>query len=215
MSEEVILDVGDEVPNFNLDSQMGMISFREILDGRWGLLVTIRTAFDAVASTDVALVCKLYEEFEARNVLPLVVGNDSVSNFRRWITDIEDIQSTKVRVALMADTQCKVLAKFGCARMSMAVNELVPSNVGVFLIDLDKRIRTSMRYSPLTGRNFYEVLRSYDALQMVTLHKVVCPSNWAMGQDVMLQTDITEEEETNYRFVEVRPWFKLTPSPEG
>ena len=211
---DIVLDVGDEVPNFNLDSQMGMISFREIIDGRWCLLVTIGQAFDAVATTDVAMVCKLYDEFESRNILPLVVGNDSVSNYRRWINDIEDIQSTKVKVALMADTQCKVLAKFGCARVSPVLNELIPTNIGVFLVDIDKRIRISMRYSPLTGRNFYEIIRSYDALQMVTLHKVVCPSNWGQGQDVMLQKEITEEEENNYRFVEVRNWFKLTPSPE-
>lgn len=83
MDHEIVLDVGDEVPNFNLDSQMGMISFREIIDGRWCLLVTIRQAYDAVTSTDIAMICKLYDEFEARNILPLVVGNDSGMRFAR------------------------------------------------------------------------------------------------------------------------------------
>ena len=78
---EEILDVGDEVPNFNLDSQLGMISFREIIDGRWCLLVTFRKAFDPVTTTDIATVSKLYEEFETRNILPIAIGNDSGSKF--------------------------------------------------------------------------------------------------------------------------------------
>jgi alkyl hydroperoxide reductase subunit AhpC len=73
-----------------------------------------------------------------------------------------------------------------------------------------------MRYSPSMGRNFYETLRLFDGLQLVGQHRIVCPSNWGIGQDVMLSTDIPEDEqESNYRFVEVRPWFKLTPCPES
>jgi alkyl hydroperoxide reductase subunit AhpC len=149
---EEVLDVGDEIPNFNLDSQLGMISFREIIDGRWCLLFTFRQAFDPVATTDIAMVCKMFDEFEARNIIPIAMGCDSVSNYRMWIGDIEDIQSTKVKVPLLSDVGCKALAKFGCAKLSAASNELVPVSIGCFLIDIDKRIRTCMRYSPLTGK---------------------------------------------------------------
>lgn len=157
----------------------------------------------------------MLQEFESRNIFPIAIGNDSVANYRRWINDIEDIQQVKVKIPVVSDPGCKVLVRLGCARVSPVYNEMIPISLGVFLIDIDKRIRTSMRYSPTTGRNFYEVLRLFDGLQLVTKHKIVVPCNWGIGQDVMLNNDVPSEQQDSFRFVEVRPWFKLTPCPEN
>jgi thioredoxin-dependent peroxiredoxin len=137
-----------------------------------------------------------------------------VSNYRKWLKDVEELQSARVSFPLLADPDCRVLTKLGVTREQPWNGEVVPHCLGLFLIDIDKRIRMSSRYSSTTGRNFYEVLRCYDAVALTTYHRVVCPSNWAIGQEVMLNNEMQPEEAAQYRFVEIKPWFKLTPCPE-
>eukprot|EP01032_Pedospumella_encystans_P022183 gene22183-25139_t len=207
-------EVGDEVPTFNLDSNMGRISFHDVIDGKWCLLVSFSNAFEPVATTDMGMLAKMMEEFESRNIFVIAIGNDTVPNYRRWIRDIEELQTVKMNFSLLADPDCAVLASFGCARPSLTSNDMKPSSNGLFLIDTDKRVRYSVRNSPSVGRNWYEVLRQYDALTMTTIHKIVCPANWGSGQDVLLHPEITAEESTQFRYVEIRPWFKLTKCPQ-
>lgn len=212
------VDVGDEVPDFNLDSQLGPIAFHEMIHSKWGLLFTVQAAFDPVATTDLGMLCKLKEEFEARNVNVVALGIDTVSNNRRWIRDIEELQSVKFNIPLVSDIGCNVLKKLNCAKMISPLHkEALPVSVGVFLIDIDRRIRACMRYSSSTGRNLYEILRLMDALQVVTLQRVVCPSNWGSGQDVLVRSDVPSSEATKILpkgFVEIKPWFRLTPCPD-
>eukprot|EP01038_Epipyxis_sp_PR26KG_P005100 gene5100-7109_t len=209
-----ILDVGDEIPNFNLDSQVGRISYRDIIDGKWSILVTFGSSFDPVATTDLGMLSKLSDEFEARNILLLAVGDDTVPNYRKWIKDIEELQTVKMEIPLLSDTDCTVLKTFGCARENLLTKQAKPVSFGVFIIDMDKRIRSSMRCSPLIGRNWYEVLRQFDALTLTSYHNVICPANWGQGQELMLRKDISPEEAAAYRYVEIKPWFRLTPCPE-
>ncbi len=108
-----------------------------------------------------------------------------------------------------------IYKQFGCVRESLLTKSLVPISNGVFIIDLDKRVRMSSRYSPTVGRNFYEILRAYDALNLTTNHKVVCPANWGNGQDVFLNTALPTEELSGYRYAEIKPWLKLSPMPEN
>mmetsp|Transcript_31896 Transcript_31896/g.53796 ORF Transcript_31896/g.53796 Transcript_31896/m.53796 type:complete len:216 (-) Transcript_31896:356-1003(-) len=207
-------DVGDEAPDFNLDSQLGRVAFHDIIDGKWCLLVTFASAFDPVATTDFGMLSKLKEEFEARNISIITVGNDAVPNYRRWIKDIEELQTTRISFPLLSDPDCSVLNVLGCARPSL-LNEkdMKPVSSSYFLIDVDKRVRHSSRASLLIGRNWYEPLRQYDALTLTTEHKVVCPANWGSGQDVLVHPEVTAEEAAEFRYVEIRPWFKLTKSP--
>lgn len=207
------LEISDEVPDFKLDSQMGTIEFHDLIDGKWCLFVTFCHAFDAVATTDIGMLCKMSQEFEARRIVIVAVGNDSIPNFRRWSKDIEELLAVKVSIPLICDPDCSLLKKFGCARDFPLEGKAKPSCLGAFLIDLDRRIRVATKYSTTTGRNFYEYLRVYDALSLVTHHKCVCPSNWGSGQEVMLSMDMTKDEAAQYRYSEIKPWFKVMPDP--
>ena len=144
-------DVGDEIPDFSLDSQLGMIKFHDLIDGQLCLVLTVRTAFDPVTTTDIGAIHKLAEEFEARNITVVIVGSDNVVNNRKWIKDIEELQLVNVSYPILSDTACHVLEMLGCARVMPPGGTLKPTTLGVFLVDIDKRIRISMRYSPSIG----------------------------------------------------------------
>ena len=146
-----ILDVPDEVPDFHLDSQLGMIRFRDLIDGKWCLLVTIHRAFDPVATSEIGALQKLLPEFTARNIALIVICNESVSNYRKWIKVITEIESVVVEIPLVSDPAATVLKQYGCARDVPPYGETRITSIGTFLIDMDRRIRTSMRYSVHTG----------------------------------------------------------------
>eukprot|EP01031_Cornospumella_fuschlensis_P032486 gene32486-39276_t len=177
--ENIVLDVGDEIPQFDLDSQLGRVYFREMIAGKWTLLVSFAHAFDPVITTDLGLLSKLAEEFEAR-----------VVNYRRWIREVEELQGVRINMALMSDPECKILKMLGCAREHLVTKKHQPISQGGFIIDLEGRIRFSSRCSLFIGRNWYEFLRQYDAIMMSTYHPIVCPANWGQGQQVLIKKDI-------------------------
>mmetsp|Transcript_6761 Transcript_6761/g.7375 ORF Transcript_6761/g.7375 Transcript_6761/m.7375 type:complete len:217 (-) Transcript_6761:146-796(-) len=214
MSYESTLDVGDEVPGFDLESQLGKIYFKDIVEAKWSLLVTFASAFDPVTTTDFGLISRLFEEFEARNILLLAVGNETASNIRMWIKEIEELQTVKIKFPIMSDPTCTILKMFGCARDHVSLKKPQPISNGGFLIDVDRRIRYSSRSSVFIGRNWYEFLRQYDALMMVIYHPIACPANWAQGQQVMIKKDVATSDAADYRCVEIKPWFRLAPCPE-
>ena len=208
------LEISDEVPDFTLDSQMGSIDFHDLIDGKWCLLVTFSSAFDPVATTDIGALCKMSSEFEARNIVVVTMGNDTIANYRRWSKDIEELQAVKVSLPLMCDNNCTQLKKFGCARdFPLEGGKSKPTCLGAFLIDIDRRIRVATKYSLMTGRNFYEFLRVFDALNLAIHHKCLVPSNWASGQEVMLSADMTKDEAALFRYSEIKPWFRVMPDP--
>ena len=209
------LDVGDPMPDFTLDSQVGKIDFHDLIDGKWCLVVTFGTAFDPVATTDIGMLSRMEMEMEARNLQVVCIGNDTLPNYRKWIKDIEEIQAVRVNIPIMADTDnMKHLRMLGCAKYFPVQEAVQQTSCGAFLLDLDRNIRYSSRYGSTVGRNWYEVLRTYDALQLTEHNKCVCPSNWGQGQDIVLSTDITKDESTLFRFTEIKPWFKIAPIPE-
>ncbi len=108
-TKEMIIDVGDEVPGFDLDSQLGRIFFREIIDSKWAVLLTFCDAFDPVATTELGQLSKLVEEFSSRNIFVGTIGHDTIPNYRTWIKDIEELQSCSINFALMSDPDCSVL----------------------------------------------------------------------------------------------------------
>lgn len=108
-SKDIIIDVGDEVPGFDLESQLGRIFFREIIDSKWAVLITFCDAFDPVATTELGQLSKLMEEFHSRNIFVCTVGHDTIPSYRTWIKDIEELQSCSVNFAMMSDPDCSVL----------------------------------------------------------------------------------------------------------
>lgn len=145
------LDVGDEVPDFRLESQLGALRFRDAIEGRWCLLVTLHRAFDPVSSTEIGALQKLAGEFTARNIAVVLIGNDSVANYRKWLRDVTEIEMVAVELPIVSDPGSVVLKQYGCAREVPPYGELKVTSIGSFLIDIDKRIRSSMRYSIHTG----------------------------------------------------------------
>lgn len=146
-----ILDVPDEVPDFHLDSQLGAIKFRDLIDGRWCLLVSIHRAFDPVASSELGALQKLLPEFTARNITVVAICNDSVSNYRKWIKEIAEVESVTMEFPLVSDPGAMVLKQYGCAREVPPYGETRVTSIGTFLIDIDKRIRALNKYSIHTG----------------------------------------------------------------
>jgi thioredoxin-dependent peroxiredoxin len=211
------VEIGDEVPNFTLESQVGMITWHDLIDGKWALLLGIHSAYDPVATTEIGMTCKLIDEFESRNITIACIGNDSVVNYRDWIRDIEELQNVKVRIPIMQDEGCEVLKQYGCARPVPPTNEMKPICHGVWLVDIDRRLRLSMKYGKETGRNIYEIIRAFDALQLSIYHKVIVPANWGNGNEVMVRNDVSNEEATESLtkgFVQIKPWFRVTPAPD-
>jgi alkyl hydroperoxide reductase subunit AhpC len=160
-SRSYILDVSDEVPDFRLDSQLGAIRFRDLIDGKWCLLVSIHKAFDPVATTEIGALQKLLDEFTARNIAVVVISNDSVSNYRKWIKDINELELTQIEIPLVSDPGAVTLKQYGVVREIPPYGELKVTSVGTFLIDMDKRIRSSMKYSINAGISFWN-LSSYN-----------------------------------------------------
>jgi alkyl hydroperoxide reductase subunit AhpC len=149
--QSYVIDVPDEVPDFRLDSQLGAIRFRDLIDGKWCLFVTIHKAFDPVATTEVGALQKILGEFTARNIIIVIISNDSVGNYRRWIKDISEIELTQVEIPIVSDPSSSILRQYGCAREMPPYGEIKVTSVGTFLIDLDKRVRSSMKYSVNAG----------------------------------------------------------------
>jgi thioredoxin-dependent peroxiredoxin len=211
------VEIGDEVPDFVLESQVGMISWHDMIDGKFALLMTFNKAFDPVMTTEIGMTCKLLEEFLARNIVVAAIGCDQTPAYREWIRDIEELQNVKVKIPLISDPNCDILKQYGCARPVPPTMQMQPISNGLFLIDIDRRLKISMKYATTTGRNIYEIIRAFDALQLSIYHKVVVPANWGAGNEVMVHNDIANDEATAALpkgFVEIKPWFRITPAPD-
>ena len=213
-----MVDIGDEVPNWTLESHVGNITWHDLIDSKWAVLLTFGAAFDPVATTEIGMACKLRDEFDSRNIAVAFLGLDTVTHYREWITDVEELQNVKVNVPIITDdVDCAVLRQYGCARPIPPTMQPKPVSHGVFLIDVDRRLRISMKYSMSVGRNLYEILRAFDAMQLTIYHKVVVPANWGNGNEVMVHNDVGNEEANEAfekGFVQIKPWFRVTPAPD-
>jgi len=163
------LQIGDEVPNFTCDSQLGMLTFHDVLDGQFGMLVTFPRDFEATATTELGMIAKLQDEFEARNVKIFALSVDTKLNHRRWMDDVQELQDCTITFPLLTDTDASVSKVFGLVRPDaaegMEARNVVPAGL-VVLVDMDRRVRFISQYPSSTGRNFYEIIRTIDALQV-------------------------------------------------
>ena len=141
----------------------------------------------------------------------------AVMNIRKWIREIDELQDCKVTVPIIADENKEILKNYGCTKERPPFSKLEVCSNGMFMVDTDKIVRLALRYSPSIGRNFYEMLRSFDALQLSTYHKVVTPVNWCVGQDVFVEPSVDNDTASAMLpkgYVEIKPWFRLTPAPD-
>lgn len=208
------LRLGDTAPNFQQDSSIGQIDLYEYLGDSWGVLFSHPKDFTPVCTTELGRVANLKGEFEKRNTKVLALSVDPADDHKRWIEDINATQNAEVNYPIVADADRKVAGLYDMIHPN-ADNTLTVRSV--FVIDPNKKIRLTLTYPASTGRNFDELLRVIDSLQLTEYHKVATPADWKDGDDVVIVPSITEKAELEERFPkgyeEVRPYLRMTPQP--
>ncbi len=208
------LRLGDTAPDFEQKSSEGKIRFYDYLGDSWGVLFSHPADFTPVCTTELGLTAKLKDEFEKRNVKVLALSVDDVDSHGKWIEDINETQGTRVNFPILADSDRKVSELYDMIHPNADNSATVRS---VFVIDPARKVRLTLTYPASTGRNFNELLRVIDSLQLTEHHKVATPGNWESGDDVVIVPALQDEEEINRRFPAgyraVRPYLRLTADP--
>ena len=208
------LRLGDIAPDFQQDSSDGSISFHAWAGDSWVVLFSHPADFTPVCTTELGKTAALATEFAKRGVKPIAVSVDPVGKHKEWIADINETQNTTVNFPILADADRKVANLYDMIHPSASATATVRS---VFIIDPKHVIRTTLTYPASTGRNFDEILRVIDSLQLTDSHKVATPANWKDGDDVVIIPSIQDPAELAERFPKgfkaVRPYLRVTPQP--
>ncbi|RYX98234.1 MAG: peroxiredoxin [Comamonadaceae bacterium] len=208
------LRLGDTAPDFTQDSTAGKISFHEWAGDSWVVLFSHPADFTPVCTTELGKTAALSTEFAKRNVKPIAVSVDPLDKHGQWIADINETQNTTVNFPILADADKTVANLYDMIHPNASTTATVRS---VFIIDPKKVIRTTFTYPASTGRNFDEILRVIDSLQLTDSHKVATPANWKDGDDVVIVPSIQDPAELAQRFPKgfkaVRPYLRITPQP--
>jgi alkyl hydroperoxide reductase subunit AhpC len=206
--------LGDIAPDFEQDSSEGRIHFHEWLDNQWAILFSHPADFTPVCTTELGFTAKLKEEFAKRNLKAIALSVDPVESHLKWIGDINETQNTQVNFPIIADADRKVSDLYDLIHPNASDTLTVRS---LFVIDPNKKVRLTITYPASTGRNFHEILRVVDSLQLTDGHKVATPANWQEGEDVVILPSLKDEEEIRQRFPKgyraVKPYLRLTPQP--
>ncbi|HEN9523508.1 TPA: peroxiredoxin [Acinetobacter baumannii] len=209
------LRLGDTAPDFQQESSEGTINFYDFLGDSWGILFSHPADYTPVCTTELGYTAKLKDEFEKRNVKAIALSVDDVESHKGRINDINETQNTTVNFPIIADKDRKVSELYGFIHPNASETLTVRSLV---IIDPNKKVRLIITYPASTGRNFNEVLRVVDSLQLTDKHKVATPANWQQGEDVVIVPSLKDEEEIKQRFPKgytaVKPYLRLTPQPE-
>jgi thioredoxin-dependent peroxiredoxin len=209
------LRLGDTAPDFTQDSSLGPINLYEYLGNSWGILFSHPANFTPVCTTELGLTAKLSDEFAKRNVKVLALSVDEIGNHDKWIDDINKTQLALVNFPILADADREVSALYDMIHPNANATLTVRS---LFVIDPSKKIRLTITYPASTGRNFDEVLRVIDSLQLTDKHKVATPGNWKHGDDVVIVPSLQDADEIANRFPKgykaLRPYLRMTPQPD-
>lgn len=209
------LRLGDTAPNFVQDSSEGSINFYDFLGDSWGILFSHPADYTPVCTTELGYTAKLKDEFAKRGVKAIALSVDDVESHKGWINDINKTQNTTVNFPIIADQDRKVSTLYDFIHPNASETLTVRSLV---IIDPNKKVRLIITYPASTGRNFHEVLRVVDSLQLTDNHKVATPANWQQGEDVVIVPSLKDEDEIKQRFPKgykaVTPYLRLTPQPE-
>ncbi len=208
------LRLGDTAPDFAQDSTAGPIRFHEWAGDHWVVLFSHPADFTPVCTTELGKTAALASEFAKRNVKPIAVSVDPLESHDRWVLDINETQNATVNFPILADADRSVATLYDMIHPNASATATVRS---VFIIDPKKVIRTTLTYPASTGRNFDEILRVIDSLQLTDSHKVATPANWKDGDDVVIVPALQDPAELAQRFPKgfnaVRPYLRITPQP--
>lgn len=205
--------LGDPAPDFTADSSMGTINLYDYLEDGWGILFSHPADFTPVCTTELGTAAKFKNEFDKRNVKMLALSVDGTESHAEWIKDINEVQNTTVNFPIIADEDKKVSNLYDMIHPNADNNLTVRS---VFIIAPDKTVKLILTYPASTGRNFYELLRVIDSLQLTAYQKVATPANWESGEDVVVSPAIpTNEAKQIFEkgVKEIKPYLRMTPDP--
>src|SRR5581483_10482976 len=207
------IQLGSIAPDFTQESTEGKIEFHKWLGDHWGVLFSHPKDFTPVCTTELGYVSKIKGEFEKRNVKVLAVSVDPVDSHNKWIKDIEETQSTKMNFPILGDADRKVSDAYGMIHPQANDTLTVRS---VFFIDPNKKVRAMITYPASTGRDFNEILRVIDSLQLTDNYKVATPANWKDGGECIIVTSVSDEDAKQKfpkGFKTLRPYLRVTPQP--
>jgi alkyl hydroperoxide reductase subunit AhpC len=218
------LQLGDVAPDFEAETTEGHIRFHEWLGNSWGVLFSHPKDFTPVCTTELGYMAKLKPEFDKRNVKIIGLSVDPVDNHKRWSNDIKETQGHAPNYPMIGDTDLKVSKAWGMLPATLAGSSegRTPADNqtvrNVFVIGPDKKIKLVIVYPMTTGRNFDEVLRVIDSLQLTAKHKVATPVNWKQGEDVIIAGSVSDDEaKTTYPqgWKSPRPYIRIVPQPKA
>lgn len=207
------LRLGDTAPNFTANTSNGTIDFHEFLGDSWGILFSHPADFTPVCTTELGKTAKLTHEFIARNTKVLALSVDGVDSHHEWIKDINETQNTQVNFPIIADEDRSIAELYDMIHPNASATLTVRS---LFIIAPDKTIKLMITYPASTGRNFQEILRVLDSLQLTANYSVATPADWKHGEDVVVIPAIkTADIPAKFPkgFKEVKPYLRLTPQP--
>lgn len=205
--------LGDIAPDFQAETTEGPISFHEWLGSSWGILFSHPKDFTPVCTTELGAVAKLKSEWEKRNVKVIGLSVDSVADHKRWSGDIEETQGQAINYPLIGDADRKVATLYDLIHPN--ANDTLTVRT-VFVIGPDKKVKLYITYPASTGRNFDEILRVVDSLQLTAKYSVATPVNWKDGEDVIVVPAVSDEDARQKfpkGFTAVKPYLRITPQP--
>lgn len=207
------IKLGETAPNFTAQTSMGELNFHEWLGDSWGMLFSHPADFTPVCTTELGRTAALHGEFQKRNVKAMAVSVDGLVSHMDWIKDIEDTQNVEMNFPIVADEDRKVAELYDMIHPEVTNKTTVRT---VFIIGPDKKVKLTLTYPPATGRNFVEIIRVIDSLQLTAYHSVATPADWKDGEDVIVSPSIATED-IPAKFPKghtvIRPYLRTTPQP--
>lgn len=208
------IKLGQTAPNFNAETTEGKIDFHEWLGSGWGILFSHPADFTPVCTTELGTVARIKDEFDKRNTKIIAISVDSLESHQGWIKDIEETQQVTMNFPIIADPDKAVANLYGMIHPEALDTLTVRS---VFIIGPDKKVKLTLTYPASTGRNFAEILRTVDSLQLTANHQVATPANWEHGQDCVVVPAIKTEdipEKFPKGHTVIKPYLRMTPQPD-
>ncbi|WP_395617495.1 peroxiredoxin [Aquirufa sp.] len=207
------LRLGDIAPDFSADTTLGHINFHEFIGDSWVLLFSHPADFTPVCTTELGKTALLNGEFQKRNVKTIAISVDSLESHNKWVPDIEEVNAVKMNFPIIADPEKTVALLYDMIHPNASEKATVRS---VFVIGPDKKIKLTLTYPASTGRNFTEILRVIDSLQLTANYQVATPADWVNGDDVIIVPAVSNEDAVAKfpkGFTSVKPYLRKTPQP--
>jgi alkyl hydroperoxide reductase subunit AhpC len=206
--------LGETAPDFTAQTTQGEINFHKYLGDGWGVLFSHPADFTPVCTTELGQVAKLKDEFTKRNVKVMALSIDPLDSHMEWVKDINETQHTEMNYPIIADEDQHVSQLYDMIHPGAAQKVTVRS---VFVIGPDKKVKLTLTYPPSTGRNFDEILRVIDSLQLTAKYSVATPVDWKQGEDVVISPSIPDED-VPAKFpkghTRIKPYLRMTPQPD-